>query len=270
MPNAADLTTEDRFVGLLVGASGTGKTAFACSFPGETYVMDFDGRIRGLLGCPWIDRSKVEYDSFPPKMEGLLKKVDDKLEVMSINGRNGQLKTKNIILDSVTSETYAMLTQAVALTHSLGGKDSTGQNRNKVGKYIGSVAMADPGDYGFEATNTYNIISCLRSIPGVNIFVTAHVVQMYGKTNPDDSYSPSVVIGEKLSLRDKISENIQVYFDHIFRFNKYEVNDEIKHTVKFRSDIARTAYAALPNGEIEITGKSGWEVMQGYLKGDLK
>lgn len=261
MPKASDLNTEDRFMGLLVGPSGTGKTAFACSWPGDTYTMDFDGRIRGILGCPWIDRSHIEFDSFPPKMPGLLQKIDNKCESLLILSQQGQSTIKNIILDSLTSETFAMLVQAVMLTHNPGGKDG-----KKVGKYIGNVAMADPGDYGFEATNTYNILSCLRSIPGVNVFVSAHVVQKYGKTAPEDPYSPSVVIGEKLSLRDKISENIQIYFDHIFSFNKAEMSDgSVRHFVKFRGDMARTAYADLPNGEVDITGKSGYEVVQSYI-----
>jgi len=266
MPSATELTTEDRFMGLLVGPSGTGKTGFACSYNDQkTLVLDFDGRIRGILGCPWVNRANVDYESYPPKMSGLLEKIDKKLETLLINSQNGQLFYKNIVLDSLTSETYAMLVQAVMLTHSPGDK-----GKSKTGKYIGNVAMADPGDYGFEATNTYNILSCLRSIPGINVFVSAHVVQKFGKSDPDDPYSPSIVIGEKLSLRDKISENVQIYFDHIFQFNKYEKSDgSIQHTVKFRSDIARTAYADLPNGEVDISGKSGYEVMHDSMKREV-
>jgi hypothetical protein len=264
MPSASDLTTDDRMMVLCVGPSGTGKTGLECSMNDEkTYVFDFDGRIRGILGCPWIKRENITFESYPPRLPNLLQKVDQKCEGFLIQAQQGQMMYKNIVLDSLTAETFAMLYQAIQLTHTpAGSKDGP-----KKGKYIGTTAMADPGDYGFEATNTYNILSCLRSIPGVNVFVSAHVVKEYGKTNPDDPYSPSIVIGEKLSLRDKISENIQVYFDHIWQFKKEEVNEgDVRHFVKFRGTIARTAFAELPSGWLDFTGKSGIEVMNEHLK----
>ena len=261
MPHADELTPEDKMMVLCIGPSGSGKTGFECSVNDEeTYNFDFDGRIRGLMGCPWVDKKKVTYDSYPPRRPNLLTLVDQKCESFLISAQNGQMMYKNIVLDSLTSETFAMLSQAIQLTHNPGGKGD-----KKTGKYIGTTAMADPGDYGFEATNTYNILSCLRSIPGVNVFVSAHVVKEYGKTNSDDPYSPSIVIGEKLSLRDKISENIQIYFDHIWQFKKTEENDGIHHWVKFRGEIARTAFSELPDGWVDFTRKSGREVLQQYL-----
>jgi hypothetical protein len=262
MPSGNDLNTEDRFMALFLGPSGTGKTALECSFNDEpTYVFDFDGRIRGILGCPWVNRDLITFDSYPPRLPGLLEKIDKKCESFLISSQQGQMMYKNIVLDSLTSETFAMLFQAVQLTHRpAGSKDG------KSGKYIGNTPMADPGDYGFEATNTYNILSCLRSIPGVNVFVSAHVVKEYGKTNPDDPYSPSIVTGEKISLRDKISENIQIYFDHIWQFKKEEVSEgDVRHFVKFRGTLARTAFSELPSGWNDFTGKSGKEVMSTYL-----
>jgi hypothetical protein len=257
MPSGSDLTAADRAMILCIGPSGTGKTGFECSYNDEeTYVFDFDGRIRGILGCPWVNRSKITYESYPPRLPNLLQKIDQKCEGFLISAQQGQMMYKNIVLDSLTSETFAMLSQAIQLTHSpTGGKDG------KKGKYIGTTPMADPGDYGFEATNTYNILSCLRSIPGVNVFVSAHVVKEYGKSNPDDPYSPSIVIGEKLSLRDKISENIQIYFDHIFQFRKTEIDDEIRYYIKFKGDIARTVFIEAPNGWVDFTGKSAKEIL---------
>jgi hypothetical protein len=262
VPSGADLTTEDKMMVLCIGPSGSGKTGFECSINDEpTYNFDFDGRIRGILGCPWIDRSKITYDSYPPRRPNLLQLVDQKLESFLISAGNGQMMYKNVVLDSLTSETFAMLSQAIALTHNPGGKDG-----KKTGKFIGTTPMADGGDYGFEATNTYNILSCLRSIPGINVFISAHVVKEYGKSDSENPYSPSIVIGEKLSLRDKISENIQIYFDHIWQFKKTEENDGIHYWIKFRGEIARTAFAELPNGWVDFTGKSGKEILQQYLK----
>ena len=62
MPRATNLTPESRFMGLFIGPSGCGKTVAECSFPGPIKVLDFDGRIRGILGAAWLDKALIEYD----------------------------------------------------------------------------------------------------------------------------------------------------------------------------------------------------------------
>ena len=261
MPSAADLTPENRFFGLFIGPSGSGKTVAEASFPKPMEILDFDGRIRGLRGAPWIDRSKIEYSFWPPRELGLVDRLNQKLETMELAGRVGQFLPKTLTLDSLTAETFAMVIQSLSLTHSLGAKDAP-----KSGKYIGRTPMAGPEDYGFEATNTYSILSYLRSISIPNIIVSAHVVDRYGKLDPADKYSESVVIGEKLSIRDKIGENVQIYFDHVFRFWKEDYGDTEKFFVRFRGGLARTSYSELPGGAVDITGKSLYEVMMGFIQ----
>jgi hypothetical protein len=261
MPKASELSPDQRFVGLFVGRSGSGKTVAECSFPGPIDVLDFDGRIRGLLGAPWIDRSRINYEYFPPKGENVVDKLNKKLDYYQTAARAGQPLPETLVLDSLTSECFAMVQQALGLTHTLGDK-----NTKKVGKYLGQVAMAGPEDYGFEAQATYDIISFMRSVPIKNIIVSAHIVEKYGKLDPDNPYADSVPIGEKLSVRDKIGENIQIYFDHIFRFDRRELNGRINFFVKFRSDIARTSYNQLPDGEVDITGVSFYDKLMQYVK----
>lgn len=261
MPKASDLSPEARFVGLFVGRSGSGKTVAECSFPGPIDVHDFDGRIRGILGAPWIDRSNINYFYYPPKEIGLVDTLNKRLEYYQMAAKTNQPLPKTVILDSITSECQAMVQQALGLTHSPGDK-----NTKKVGKYLGGVAMAGPEDYGFEAQATYDIISFLRSVPIQNIIISAHLVEKYGKIDPDNPYADSVPIGEKLSVRDKIGENIQIYFDHIFRFDRRELNGGIKFYVKFRSDIARTSYSQLPEGEVDISGKNFYETLMSYVR----
>lgn len=262
MPKATDLSPEHRFMGLFVGPSGSGKTCAECSFPGPVKVLDFDGRIRGILGAPWLDRSKISYEFYPPRQQGMIQRLNSDLEVMQNLANVGQLDTQTLIMDSLTSETFAMLCQSIPLTHSLpktgGGKGS--------GKHLGVTPMPGPEDYGFEAQNTYSILSFLRSVPIPNIIVSAHIIDRYGKADSENPYADSVVVGEKLSVRDKIGENVGIYFDHVFRFDKKEVNDKVSHYVKFRSAMARTAYEKLPDGEVDITGKNFYEMMMGYVK----
>lgn len=257
MPKAIDLTPDFRFMGLFVGESGTGKTVAAASFPKPVEFLDFDGRIRGLLGASWIDRKEINYEFFPPKDLGIVDKVNKKLEYYEIAKSMNQSVPISLVLDSLTSECFAMVQQSLSLTHKTGGKD-----QKKVGRYLGSIAMTGPEDYGFEAQATYQIMSFLRTLPIPNIIVSAHIIKKWGKLDPDNPYADSVIIGEQLSVRDKIGENIQIYFDHVFRF--YRRGNE--HFVKFKGDLARTSYADLPEGEHNITGKNFYEFMMSHIK----
>ena len=70
MPKANDLTPEQRFFALFVGESGSGKTVAEATFPGPLEILDFDGRIRGILGAPWITeemKNKISYTAYLPK-----------------------------------------------------------------------------------------------------------------------------------------------------------------------------------------------------------
>lgn len=259
MPSANNLTAESRFMGLFIGPSGSGKTVAECSFPGPIKVLDFDGRIRGILGAPWIDKSQIEYDYYPPRISGdgkpTYERINQDLEALLVMVSTNKCPYKTIILDSITSQTFAMLCDAVPLTH----KGDSGSK----GKKIGTLNMAGPEDYGFEATATYNLMAFLRSLP-LNILVSAHIIDRYGKADPNDKYSERVIVGEKLSIRDKIGENIQIYFDHVFRFSKSD--NGLKYTVQFRGDLARTSFEKLPNGSIDITGKNFYKAMMEQVK----
>lgn len=253
MPKASDLSPEKRFFALFVGESGSGKTVAECSFPGPIQVDDFDGRIRGILGADWITdemKTKISYDSYPPKMEGLIPALNKKLEVQMIQARNGQPVPTTWLCDSVTNMNYAFMCQAIPLTHSLG----TGSDKKK-GKYIGAISMPGPEDYGLEAAACYDYVAYLKSLPIPNVIVSAHIIDKFGKADPNNEYSDSVVVGEKLSIRDKISENIKTHFDHIFKFDRETINGTDRFYVTFRGGIARTSYSQLPNGKYDITGK---------------
>ncbi|MGH7238447.1 MAG: hypothetical protein ACREHG_00115, partial [Candidatus Saccharimonadales bacterium] len=91
------------------------------------------------------------------------------------------------------------------------------------------------------------------------IIVSAHIVDRYGKRDPADKYSESVVVGEKLSIRDKIGENSLIYFDHVFKFEREDMGRSVRHTCQFNGEIARTAFPNLPNGKVDITGVNFYE-----------
>ena len=131
--------------------------------------------------------------------------------------------------------------------------------------------MAGPEDYGFEANVIYSVLSYFRSVPIPNIIVSAHIVPIYGKEDPDNAFSNNIVVGEKLSVRDKIGANVGIYFDHVFRFRKKEgAYGRDQFLVQFKGGMCRTAYASLPEGEIDITGKNFYnEILLPYIKKEI-
>ena len=270
MPSLSSITPESRFMGLFIGPTKCGKTCAAASFRSNDDeiidILDFDGRIRGILGAPWINKKNITYTTYPPREPNLVEKIEKKLEVYEtyrITGQYQNLPT-TLILDSLTSQTLAMVYQALPLTHNKGGA-----GEKKTGRFVGGFAMTGPDDYNFEAQTTYSILSFLRSIPIKNIIVTAHVVPVYGKEDPENPFSQTIVVGETLSIRPKIAANVGIYFDQCFRFNKSEAAfGKEKYTVKFRgSEPLGTSYPELPEGEVDITGKNFYnDILMKYIK----
>ncbi len=271
MPNAASLNPDGRFMALFVGKKHSGKTVAACSFKREpnkrTKVYDCDGRIRGILGAPWIDKNRIDYEYFPPRVgkndQTFYERINNDAEVMLVQCRTNQNPYETVVGDSLTAITFALMCDAVPLTH----QNASGKDK---GRKLGTLNLTGPEDYKFESQGTYNLMAFFRSLPIPYIIMTAHIVDRYGKMDTEDKYSESVVVGEKLSLRDKIAENIGIYFDHIFRFERRMVGLKEHFYVQFRSSIACTSFAELPSGEIDITDKSLHEVIKSYTKGELK
>ncbi len=260
MPNASELTAEGKFVGLFVGRSGSGKTVAECSFPGKTFDFDFDSRIKGILGAPWlqerIEKKEITFEQFPPREIGVLNRLNTKFDSMRASAEGRQLNLDNIILDSVTSECALLIQQALPITH-----------QNNKGMKFGTFNITGPEDYKLESQGMIATISQLRSFDGVkNILVSAHIIPRWGKADPNNSFSESVQVGEKLSITDKLGENLLIYFDHIFKFSREVVNGQERFYVEFRSDLARTAFSQLPNGKHDITGKNFYDFMMGFLK----
>lgn len=263
MSRLTDITPDQRFFGLFIGPSGSGKTVAECSFPKPVEVLDFDGRIRGAYNQPFLPMDQISYTSFPPRSKTLITDIDSKLGAIETAAAVMQPIPNTLILDSLTSECFAMICQASPLTHSLPSKADT----KKRGRFLGTVAMAGPEDYGFEAQMTYNIMSFLRSLPIRNVIVSAHVIPVFGKEDPNNEFSNTIQVGEKLSVRDKIGANIGIYFDHVFQFKKDELNGKERFWVKFRGELARTAFTELPEGWHEITGKNFYnDILMSYVK----
>ena len=274
MPQLIDRPETNRFIGLFVGESGSGKTAAEASFPKPIHFDDFDGRIGGAQGCKWLDLSGIDYDYYPPKQPGTIQKLNARLaSLMNVSALAPVLQLPSThVTDSITNMTFAFLCQAMGLTHKQGARDE------KRGRYIGGgggaeggpIAMAGPEDYGLEAQATYDYIAFLKSLPIPNIIISAHIIDRYGKPiGPDGeelTYADSIVVGHKLSIRDKIAENIKSHFDHVFKFERISDNltSAERFYVTFRGGIARTSYSWLPSGRQDITGREFYSCMMSF------
>src|ERR1017187_1702506 len=265
MPSCVNLTADSRFMALFVGSKHSGKTCAAVSFMTKgsqkrVKVLDGDGRIQGILGASWIDKSRIDYDYYPPKdatnPKNFFERVNQDLEALLVDIRSGKCPYETYVGDSATAICRNLLMDAIPLTH----------EGNK-GKKLGALNMAGPADYGFESTGFDGYLSFLRSIP-LNIILTAHVVDRFGKANPDDPYSESIVIGEKLSLRDKIAANSSIYFNHIFKFSRKMVGGTERFYVEYIGDLACTSYPNLKPGLHDITGKDFHETLMKHVKGE--
>jgi hypothetical protein len=280
MANLDNLTPDSRFMGLFIGRSGVGKKSAVASYPKPILFLDFDGRIRGLTGCSWIDLKGLgDVESFPPrpKVNDLIyQQVNRVLEKIQGEVNIGTCIYKTLYMGSLTGAAFDFLQDGNILSHQ-GGK----------GMRLGPLNMTGPGDYRFQnnaAKQTLAFLRFLREHPtGIpNIIVGAHVINRWGKpgTSEDEieakvergettqgiiedvkdkfQYDNNIVIGEKLSLTETLAEDVQIYFDHIFKFEKEMKlgNDQPQHFVQFRSEIARTSFQALPNGKVNITGKA--------------
>ncbi len=268
MPSASSLTAESRFMALFVGEKHSGKTAAACSFyqkegKKKVKVLDGDGRIRGLLGCSWIDKNRVDYDYYPPRVAGNTKpffeRVNEDLEAMLVDIRNGKSPYETYVGDSATAFCKNLILDSIPLTHADGK-----------GRSIGTMQVTGIEEFKFESAGMDAYLSFLRSIP-LNVILTAHVVPKWGypggiKPKPGEIIE-RVEIGEELSLRAKIAANSSIYFDHIFRFRRRMVQNKEQFTVEFIGDIACTSYPNLKPGEYDITGLNFYDFLMGKVKG---
>lgn len=270
MPNAKDLTPDSRFTALFVGPSGSGKKPAACSWPSPIKYLDFDGRIRGLIKCTWVNRDAIDYTYYSP-MSRDKKTVFDHLNADLDQLYNSytlsQCQYKTIVLASVTGLADALINDSIPLTHA---SRTQGITR---GKTIGPVKMPGPEDWNFQKIALSQVLMFLKSLP-LNIIVLGHTVPIWDKEkNPDgtdDPYGVSIEVGEKLSLTDKLASDIPKNFDNIFKFKKEERNGKNVYTVKFEGGIARNCYVELPPGTHDITGVNLYERIQARLISDKK
>lgn len=250
---ANDLKPDSRFFGLIVGESSSGKDCAIASFPKPMLILDSDMRKGIMAAKKWIGEEafrQIEIKIFPPT-KGFAD-YDKELNTLNSLFLAKACPIKTIVLNSLTSLDRIIMTDAFEF---LGG--------NLVGPKDGTkLRLSGPGDYKYERAAMLTIFDYLKGFP-CNIIIVGHTVPRYVEKDPNSEYSERVQNGTRISLTEKLANDLLIYFDEAYEF--FKSSDGARHYVQFRTSIARTCYDSLPKERIDITGKNFHETWLSYI-----
>ncbi len=257
------LEKRPQLVALFAGKSGCGKTGAAASFAkgGPVKVLDADHRLGGIQGCSFITpEMKANIDVEPISVREGFKTVDTVLEMEVIKTQQRKNELFCVWLDSAASLSKMFLLESMKLRNAAHGNKLTGKVR-------GVLQFATPDDYNYAST-AWNQLIFEGLIPlKCHVIVTGWTVNVWGPNPKLDedarAYAPHVVVGEKLLLTEKLSEEVPGYFDDVFLFKKEKQGDDkIKYLIETDGTFAKTKYPELRTGKpLDITGKSVYDIL---------
>lgn len=248
--NANDLKPDSRFFGLIVGESSTGKDCLIASFPKPMLILDSDLR-KGIMSAKkWIGEEefkKIEILSFPPS-KGFADYDKELLKLGALFTANS-CGYKTIVLNSITTMSRLFMTDAFEYLggNTVGQKDQTGKITGKI------MRMSGPPDYKYEKAAFLTVLDYVRSFP-CHVILVGHTVPKYVMKDSLNEYSERVQEGTRLSLTERLANDLLIYFDEVYETAKSA--DGRIHYVQFRTSIARTCYDSLPKERLDITNKS--------------
>lgn len=236
IPSVAQLSADKYNFILAVGDSGAGKTCAMSSWPGKTLVHDWDGRIRGLWGNPAYSEEDLKRVSVIQYKAGSgFAEAEKQLDILEAQLNKGVCPYKNQVLDSVSSLGDELLSDGMKFTE--------GERK------LGSLEITTIQDYLYESIAFKQLLFEGVKWWPCNTFVTAHIIPKYGKApGKDNKYSDSVIIGEKILARDKISAKLPTYFDNVWEFRKDATYVPARYVCHFRNtSLSRTTFRNLPD-----------------------
>jgi hypothetical protein len=254
MPLLENVDHSTRSTTLLIGRSGSGKTAAGLSYPKPMKVIDTDGRIRGGI-VPWNDIKGVDYTYIPSKNPKgtVFEMLNNELEILQINCSKGN-GPQTLFLDSLTWEAIDLLLDAIKLTH---GTNKAGQD---AGRSLGPMDMSGPEDYKFQSTGIIQTLAHLKTLPIPHILASAHIIPRW-IPDPKNKYGDKIESGERIDVTDKLAEKIPSMFDNVYRF------DRDGQQVIFQAwfgDLARSVYP-IPAGNHDVSGKNFYQYIQQWI-----
>jgi hypothetical protein len=265
------MPSDDRIFALFVGDSGAGKTSTAPWFPGEKLILDIDKRYRGLLGhtaknkdynLKGIHIEHFKGENILTELENLFTKYESFL-----NGRQ-TFPYSTMYFDGFTSFDQLVSKDAIEFTGGAAGKVSEGGKGGAGNKHFGDLDLMGWDAFAYQQQAFKNVITALKYIFPCNVICTAHWT---------DRYEEGKVVGRDINLRKKIINQVILWFDEVYFFEKKTTNKltskgeaavDTKHIVHFRNDIARTTFANLPDS-MDWTNRNFHEILMKGKRGEL-
>ncbi len=196
----SEVKTEGAFKLLLMGDAGVGKTVFACSLPGRTKLLDFDGKADSAAlfykGKAQLDNIDVEQftsglDLNPiQQMERVIK------DELIPQQKSGKMSFDTLVLDSITTFSAAALAHIV--------KTNPGIKRTV------SAQGMQPGlqDYGILSREFQRLISGLLALP-CNVIMLAHIA-----TEKDETTGQLL---RHTMMDGSFAKKLPIYFKEVWR-----------------------------------------------------
>lgn len=251
----SELVVTQKIKLLLVGDSGAGKTVFATSGPGKTYVFDFDTKISSA--ATYLKKHKpgqldnIEFESYT--LNKAIEKKEDhpyykfklKLKELETLAATGKFPFENVALDSLSLYSEA-LTSWILKT----------QKTQRA--FEGMPSMVD---YGLILAAFKEDINRVLSLP-CNIICTAHSIV---KEDPETGTSRTTI-----SLTGQIGNHLPKIFTEVYYcFAKQGQaktpgeEPKIEHVALTRSNGKFTCRTQIP--EIPLWVKLDFPTIQHYL-----
>lgn len=185
---------------LAYGDSGTGKTVFALSFPGPTYVFDFDGKISSGAAFYAQDRTRleqIEYDAFTTStQERPAARFEERLRDLEKLASAKTFPYKTVVLDSFTTFVEAMMREILQANPAIQRTRSP------------TTAIPAQLDYRIQNIHVKSLIGRILALP-CHVVVTAHI-----KTEKDE------LTGRILNMPNApggLAVHLPVVFEEVYR-----------------------------------------------------
>lgn len=280
MPNTLDETQENGLFALLKGASGSGKSVAALSFP-NPYVFDYDFKMPAIARKHFPKKS-IDYDTYSDTSQ-----ISDRIlawltcpkcglsEKCIKDGGNceSSCQYETLIHDSLTN-LQNLIIRTVAQTKSESIPDMLKTLLSKKSK---KTEMMDFDYYSAEVRFTewlllHNKILWSRKGNPKNIVFTAHVMS---SENKNIVTNVTTVTRSIVAQGKKVGAFIPTVFDEVYMFGfsntgGTDINDPLKTkhyalTTPTGEDDAKTAYRL--TSSIDFTDGNFYDMLQAQING---
>lgn len=200
MSKLSDLNPNKHRKIMCYGSSGTGKTVFACGFPGKKLVLDFDAKISSAASFYAANKeliAEIDYETYIPLTVGdrPIQRFEEKLRELEKFPR-GNFPFDVVILDSFTTFVDSMMSDIIVSNPSVSRTRSPTTN---------IPAMLD---YRIQNIHVKSLITRLLALPCTFILL-AHI-----KTEKDE------LTGRILNLPNApggLAVHLPVVFEEVYR-----------------------------------------------------